>query len=152
MITEQDITGTWLVVARGNDDPNDQQIALERYGDDPRGMVIISSDGWMNASLCHGGRPPLHGNPAWHTDAPDADRLAAYDTYISYGGRWRLENNTLITKVEFALNPGWVGGEQSRGIELLPGGEMKLLLSREWPDGTIVNAWVHWQRSEIATK
>ena len=146
MITDHDITGTWLVVARANDDPNDQQIALDRYGDDPRGMVIISPDGWMNASLCHGGRPPLPGNPAWHTDAPDAHRLAAYDTYISYGGRWRLENDTLITKVEFALNPGWVGGEQSRGIKLMPGGEMKLLLSREWPDGTIVNAWVHWRR------
>ena len=146
MITAQDITGTWILVARGNDDPEDARLSIERYGRDPRGMVIISPDGWMNASLCHGERPPLSGDPAWHTDAPDADRLSAYDTYISYGGRWRLEGNTFITQVEFALNPGWVGGEQARGVELTPDGRMKLLLSREWPDGTVVNAWVQWRR------
>ena len=59
MITEQDITGTWILVARGNDDPEDARVSIERYGRDPRGMVIISPDGWMNASLCHGERPPL---------------------------------------------------------------------------------------------
>ena len=147
MITEQDITGSWLLVARGSDDPADEKSSLERYGDDPQGMVIISPDRWMNASLCHGGRPPLSGNPAWHTDAPDSDRLTAYDTYISYGGQWRLEDDTLITKVEFALNPSWVGGEQKRGVELLSNGGMRLQLSREWPDGKVVNAWVQWRRA-----
>ena len=42
MITEQDITGTWLLVARGNDDPADEKVSRERYGDDPQGMVILS--------------------------------------------------------------------------------------------------------------
>ena len=99
MITEQDITGTWLLVARGNDDPADEKVSLERYGDDPQGMVIISPDGWMNASLCHGSRPPLTGNPAWHTDAPDADRLAAYDTYIpmAVSGGWRTTRSSQMS-------------------------------------------------------
>jgi hypothetical protein len=147
MIAEQDITGTWLLVARGNDDPDDEKVSIERYGNDPRGMVIISPDGWMNASLSHGDRAPLAGDPAWHTDAPESDRLAAFDTYISYGGQWRLETDTFITKVEFALNPGWVGREQKRGVELLPDGGIKLLLSRKWPDGQVVNAWVQWRRA-----
>ncbi|RPF98671.1 MAG: hypothetical protein CBC23_008110, partial [Rhodospirillaceae bacterium TMED63] len=63
MITEQDITGTWVLVARGNDDPEDARVSIERYGSDPKGMVIISPDGWMNASLCHGERPPFTGAP-----------------------------------------------------------------------------------------
>ena len=49
----------------------------------PRPIALISTmdeDGWMNAALCHGERPTLTGNPAWHTDAPDADRLAAQPT------------------------------------------------------------------------
>ncbi|MEC8726283.1 MAG: lipocalin-like domain-containing protein, partial [Pseudomonadota bacterium] len=75
------------------------------------------------------------------------DRLAAFDTYISYGGRWRLDGETFITSVEFALNPGWVGKEQTRGVKILPNGEMKLLLSRRWPDGRLVNAWVQWRRA-----
>ena len=147
MITEEDITGTWLLVARGNAHPADERVSLERYGNDPRGMVIISPDGWMNASLSHGGRPLLTGNPAWHTDAPQSDRLAAFDTYISYGGQWRLEADTFITKVEFALNPGWVGKDQERGVEMLPDGNMRLILSREWPDGSVIDAWVQWRRA-----
>ena len=147
MITENDIIGTWRLIARGNDNARDEIVSLKRYGDAPEGMVIISADGWMNASLCHGDRPTLTGDPAWHTDAPDVDRLAAFDTYISYGGRWRLEGETFITSVEFALNPGWVGKEQTRGVKILPNGEMKLLLSRRWPDGRLVNAWVQWRRA-----
>lgn len=147
MVNAEDITGTWLVVARGNDDPEDEKISRERYGDDPQGLLIISPDGWMNAALCWGGRAPLAGDPAWHTDAPDADRLRAFDTYISYGGRWSLEDGVFRTQVEFALNPGWVGGEQVRGAALLPDGQLKLSLSRTWPDGRTVDAWVRWRRA-----
>ena len=147
MITAKDITGTWLLVARGNNEPEEDKLSLDRYGTDPQGMVIISPEGWMNASLCHGGRQPLTGDPAWHTDAPESDRVKAYDTYISYGGRWRLEGEDFITKVEFALNPGWVGGEQKRSVQLLPDGGMKLMLSRQWPNGLCVDAWVQWRRA-----
>jgi len=31
-------------------------------------------------------------------------------------------------------------------VELTADGGMRLLLSREWPDGAVVNAWVQWQR------
>lgn len=80
MVAAEDITGTWLVVDRGNDDPADEQVSVDRYGDNPQGMVIISPDGWMCAALCHGDRPALTGDPAWHTDAPDQGRLSAFDT------------------------------------------------------------------------
>jgi hypothetical protein len=147
MVAAEDITGTWLVVDRGNDDPADEQVSVDRYGDNPQGMVIISPDGWMCAALCHGDRPALTGDPAWHTDAPDQDRLSAFDTYISYGGRWTLEDGVFATDVEFALNPGWVGDKQIREAEILPTGELRLLLSRNWPDGRAVNAWVLWRRA-----
>ena len=110
-------------------------------------MLIVSADGWMNAALCHGGRPALTGNPAWHTDAPEADRLAAFDTYISYAGTWTLENDIFTTDVRFALNPGWVGGEQVRGVEITPDGLLILSLSRAWPDGRVVSGWVSWRRA-----
>ena len=52
-----------------------------------RGTIIISKEGWMNAAICWKDRPQLTGNPSWHTDAPEADRVKAFDTYISYGGK-----------------------------------------------------------------
>lgn len=147
MVTREDIIGTWLLVERGSDDPDDAALAGERYGDAQEGVLIVSADGWMNAALCHGGRPPLSGNPAWHTDAPDADRLRAFDTYISYAGTWSLENDIFTTDVRLALNPGWVGGQQVRGVEITPEGYLILSLSRAWPDGRVVRGWVRWKRA-----
>ena len=148
MVTREEIVGTWLMFDRGTDDPADEAASLARYGPEPRGLLIISDEGWMNAAISWRDRPGLTGDPAWHTDALDAERLHAFDTYISYGGRWRLENDVFTTQVEFALNPSWVGGEQVRGMETLPGGGLKLTLSRAWPDGRVVNAWVRWRRAE----
>jgi hypothetical protein len=42
--------------------------------------VIFAADGWMNAIVCWGACPELPGNPAWHSDAPDADKIRAFDT------------------------------------------------------------------------
>ena len=150
MVTAKDIGGTWLLVDRGTDNPADAEASLARFGDDPQGLLIISKEGWMNAAICRGGRPGLTGDPDWHTDAPDADRLRAFDTCISCGGRWTLENDTFTTEVDFALNPSWVGGTQVRGMETLPDNGLKLTLSRAWPDGKDVNAWVRWKRVEAA--
>tara|TARA_E500000331_G_scaffold337802_1_gene366295 strand:+ start:213 stop:680 length:468 start_codon:yes stop_codon:yes gene_type:complete len=147
MVSREDIIGTWLMVDRGTDDPSDEAASLSRYGPDPQGLLIISAEGWMNAAISWSNRPGLTGDPAWHTDAPNEDRLRAYDTYISYGGRWTLENDTFTTQVDFALNPSWVGGVQVRGMEMLPDDGLKLTLSRAWPDGKVVNAWVRWRRA-----
>ena len=147
MVTGEDIIGAWVMVDRGTDDPADAAQARERYGDDPQGFMIFAPEGWMNAIVCWGGRPPLAGDPAWHTDAPEADRLRAFDTYLSYGGAWTVANDTLTTQVHYALNPGWVGGEQVRGLELRDDGKLVLKVSRNWPDGRTMTGWVLWERA-----
>ena len=147
MVTGEDIIGSWLMVDRGTDGEEDQAQAQARYGDDPQGFMIFAPDGWMNAIVCWGGRPGLTGNPAWHTDAPEEERLRAFDTYLSYGGAWTVENDTLTTKVHYALNPSWVGGEQVRGLELRDDGKLVLTLTRAWPDGRTMAGWVLWRRA-----
>ena len=149
MVKKPDIIGTWILVDRGTDDPVDAELSKSRYGEDSKGLLIISKEGWMNAAISWKDRPALTGHPSWHTDAPAADRLKAFDTYISYGGKWTLENNIFKTKVEFALNPGWVGKFQERGMEILPNNELLLTLSRAWPNGRVMNGWVKWRRAEI---
>jgi hypothetical protein len=147
MVKESDIVGSWLLVDRGTDDPADAELSKKRYGEASRGLLLISKDGWMNAAISWSERPGLTGDPAWHTDAPEQDRLRAFDTYISYGGQWTLKSDVFTTRVEFALNPSWVGGEQTRGVKLLPQNRLMLTLSRPWPDGSIMNAWVRWRRA-----
>lgn len=147
MVKDSDIIGSWLLVDRGTDDAADAELSKKRYGETSRGLLLISENGWMNAAISWSDRPGLTGNPAWHTDAPDEDRLRAFDTYISYGGQWTLNDDIFTTEVEFALNPSWVGGRQTRGIKLLPRNELMLTLSRPWPDGRVMNAWVRWRQA-----
>ena len=147
-ITDEDITGSWLLVKRGAS--ASQLAAMQaRYGGHQfEGAVILSPDGWMCAALGNAGRPALPGNPEWQADAPDAARLAAFDSFISYAGRWRIEDGRLVTKVAFALNPGWVGGEQVRGVELLDNGGMRLIVNRTSLDGEDINVWIDWRRAD----
>jgi len=147
MVKGEDIIGSWLMVDRGFDDEEDRELARARYGDNPTGFVIFAPDGWMNAIVCWGDRPALPGAPDWHSDAPAEDKIRAFDTYLSYGGRWTVKDGTLTTRVEFALNPGWVGGEQVRTVEMPGDGHLILKLSRAWPDGRVVSGWVRWRRA-----
>lgn len=41
----------------------------------------------------------------------DEERAQALRSMISYSGRYRVEDNKVITKVEIAWNEAWVGGE-----------------------------------------
>ena len=77
----------------------------------------------------------------------EIDRLAAFDTYISYAGTWTLEDDVFTTDVSFALNPGWVGGQQVRGVEIPTDDYLILSLSRAWSDGRVVSGWVKWKRA-----
>ena len=78
MVTGEDILGSWIMTGRGTDDDTDQALARLRYGDDSQGFMIFAPDGWMNAIVCWGGRPPLPGDPAWHSDAPIDDKVKAF--------------------------------------------------------------------------
>jgi len=147
MVRAENIIETWALVARGASESQRAQLE-ERYGTQSEGVVILSPDGWMCAALGHGDRARLPGDPEWHADAPDADRLAAFDSYVSYAGRWRIEDGQLITKVEFALNPSWVGGEQVRDVEILADGTLRLVVTRIWPNGENVSVWVDWHRAD----
>ncbi len=149
MVAAKDIIGSWLMVDRGTDgeSESDRARARARYGDNPKGFVTFAPDGWMSAIICWGERPALSGNPQWHSDAPDAEKLRAFDTYMSYGGRWRVEDSTLETKVAFAINPGWVGTTEVRKLEMTGDGHLILRLTRAWPDGRVMSGWVRWRRA-----
>jgi len=147
MVSAEEITGTWLLVDRRASKGHEARI-LARYGEQSEGVVILSPDGWLCAAVCRGDRARLPGDFAWHADAPEAARLAAFDSYVSYAGRWRIEGGKLITRVAFALNPNWVGGEQIRDIALLADGTMRLGVTRVWPGGEEGSVWVDWRRAE----
>jgi hypothetical protein len=104
---------------------------LHPYGADATGLLVYAQDGGMSACIARPNRPRwTTGNPR---SAPEGERLAAFDSYFHYAGRWRLEDRGgvpfVIHSVTHALNPDFVGSEQVRQVDLQ--GDRLVLSARE---------------------
>ena len=78
-------------------------------GEKPTGYAIFTREGRAMFVVTGDGRKPP-------TD--DKSRRALLNTLVAYTGRYRVEGDKWITKVEVAWNPEWVGTEQERFFRL----------------------------------
>jgi hypothetical protein len=81
------------------------QAAQQVYGERPNGYIGFTPDGRFFAFATADGRK----SPS----SPD-EQAAAFRSMIAYTGKFRLEGEKFITKVDVAWNEAWVGSEQVR--------------------------------------
>jgi hypothetical protein len=98
------IVGTWKLVSVVYEDAQTKE-RTPVLGEHPRGYQIATPEGRWIALVTADGRP---------VPKTDEDRAKALRTMIAYSGRYRVEGDKVITKVEVAWNEAWVGGEQIR--------------------------------------
>lgn len=118
---------------------------LHPYGADATGLLVYAADGGMSACISRPNRPRWSsGTPR---TAPESERLAAFDSYFHYAGRWRLEDRGgvpfVIHAVTHALNPDFVGSEQVRQVDLQ--GDRLVLSARE---GNRLHS-LAWRRADV---
>jgi hypothetical protein len=102
LIGAWELEGAYVEDADGNRTPT--------WGEDARGLIMYTADGYMSAITRRGDRSLP--KPA------DADaKAAAFDNYLNYAGRWTLSGNTVTHHIEHALDPNWVGTARDRTIE-----------------------------------
>ena len=77
------------------------------------------------------------------------DKIAAFESYLSYAGRWRLDGDEVVHSVEMALNPNAVGLEQRRRVDWA-GEDLVLSYQRTPPSGTVRTFELTWRR--VATE
>ena len=82
------------------------------YGEDPIGWLIYTPDGRMSATISRRARAPLSAANA--RKAKDAEKVAAFDTYLSYSGSFVVDDDVVVHRVELSLNPNLCGTEQRR--------------------------------------
>lgn len=113
------------------------------FGPDAQGRLLYTESGHMSAVLSRASRAPL--GQALETSAraaPEA-KAAAFDGYLSYSGRWRLDGEEVVHTVEQALVPEVVGREQRRHVRL-DGAQLVLsyvVSARSGVDRTFVLTW-----------
>ena len=120
------------------------------FGSDASGLIVYAPDGWMNASISRAGRPPLSSESA--KTAPAEERLAAFDGFFSYGGRYRLVREDgidyVIHSVTQSVNPNLVGTEQKRRMDFAADGSLTLSAADRLPGSQVARLHrLTWKRS-----
>ena len=110
-------------------------------GDNPSGYVIFTPEGRLSFTLTAEGRQPAESM---------ADRAALQSSLIAYTGTYKLEKNRLMTQVDVAWNPEWVGTEQTRFFSI---SDNQLLtvhtpwrVMPNWPERGLTRSIVRFKR------
>ena len=116
MISKEDLEGTWQLESWtiGYSDRDDFTYP---YGEDPKGLLMYTDDGWMSASICRSERALLPQDVSFRK-LPDEVKAAAFSSYFHYAGRYRVGEGDVIHYVTQSLNPNFPGTEQLRHAEL----------------------------------
>jgi|TARA_B110000263_G_C15309834_1_gene512432 hypothetical protein len=134
-IKPDDIVGVWTLEDTYVED--DEGNRTPTLGKDPKGRIIYTPDGYMVALTEKNGRKPLSVN------ASDNEKAAAFDSCMTYSGKWTLKNNIVTHEIDTGSNPIWVGTKRDRKIDY-QGDHMTFtgLL-----DDGITTAVIIWRRS-----
>ena len=135
------IVGTWKLVAVTYEDAQTKE-RTPVLGEHPRGYQIATPEGRWLALVTADKRP---------VPKTDEERAQALKSMIAYSGRYRVEDNKVITKVEVAWNEAWVGGEQVRFLRF-EGDDVLNIESPPMPhpnvDNKTVKVIVTWARDK----
>lgn len=142
-MTDDELVGRWRLVSWT---ANGEQGGVSYpFGARAEGSVVYTAGGWMSGHLAAGGRLPLPSENI--LDGTEAQRAAAFSSYVAYCGSYRIDGDVVVHEVQMSLLPNWVGIEQLRSFEL--SGDMLLLKTPPIVIGadTVVNE-LHWIREE----
>ncbi len=133
------LVGSWRLVRWGitYDDGRTESLP---FGADASGLILYSADGTMNACIARGQRPRLSSDSV--RSAPEAERLAAFESYFQYAGPYTIRGEPgkqqVVHRVTHALNPNFVGTEQVRDMTFADDGTLTLSASDTVPGTTIL--------------
>jgi hypothetical protein len=82
------------------------------FGKDAAGYLLYTREGYMSASVMQARRVQFPSLNA--LAAPAGEKVAAFDTYSSYSGRYEVRGEKILHHVEVSSFPNWSGRAQER--------------------------------------
>jgi Lipocalin-like domain len=145
------ILGTWHLV-RWEIAYADGRANTYPYGDAATGMIQYTADGYMSACIARPDRPGLAS--ASVRSAPEAERLAAFESYFQYAGPYELRNSEgraqVVHSVTHSLNPNFVGSQQIRNMDFSDDGALTLSASDFVPGTSVARHHrLIWRRTRL---
>jgi hypothetical protein len=80
------------------------------FGEHPTGYLIFTREGRLMAVIEAEGRK---------APSTDSDRATLLNSLVAYSGKYRIEGNQWITRVDTAWNPVWDGTDQARTFQIV---------------------------------
>ena len=102
------LVGTWKLLSCVWEDLQTKERTL-LYGEHPKGYAILTGEGRLMAIITGEGRKAPR-------NAEERD--AAFRSLGAYSGKYRVDGDTFVTKVDIAWHEGWVGTDQVRSFRL----------------------------------
>lgn len=140
-MTDERFFGTWRLLSWENED----EAGARTYpvGRDAVGLLHYAPDGHMFVHIMRGGRAALSTGALF--GGSEAERAAAFASHVAYAGRWAVQDQTMVHRLEVSSVPNWAGGEQRRTWEFVDVDRLQLSAPMEF-GGRTVMARVTWQR------
>lgn len=137
------LLGRWYIVS-WEQRYEDGRVQLP-MGDKLEGFIDYSAEGYMACMISRADRANFSKGGQWN--APDDEKAGAYNSMLAYGGRYRLDGETIVHMVDFSLFPNWKGGEQKRELEFQKDGTIALLARLEQGTSEARVARLVWRRA-----
>lgn len=128
------LLGTWQLM-RWEITYGDGRTPTLPFGEQATGLIQYTGDGFMSACIARGARGRLSSDSV--RSAPEAERLAAFESYFQYAGPYTVEGpagqQKVTHHVTHSLNPNFVGTRQVRNMTFSHNGGLTLSASDTVP-------------------
>lgn len=143
----EQFVGAWSLVEWRIEYPGGR--VTHPFGQDAVGQLLYTADGRMSATVSAARRPAF--GIANVRDAADSPKADAFVSYFHYAGEWRVEGDSVVHSVEFALTPDMVGTEQRRQAQFA-GTSLRLSAEEGNDDDRSRRHVLEWRRSVAPAK
>ncbi len=135
------VVGTWRLL-RWETRTADGQVGYP-LGADAVGYLSYTADGYVFVAMMRAARPRYATSDLLGGTA--AERATAAAEYVTYCGRYRLEDERVVHQIELSLFPNWTGSDQERFVAL-EGDRLTITTAPLAIGGTTTNCLV-WERA-----
>ncbi|NNH26562.1 lipocalin-like domain-containing protein [Acinetobacter terrestris] len=141
-MSAQNLAGRWeLVTFEQNYDDGRRVYPM---GEGPQGIIQYTEDGYMSCMISRPNRENFTTGGQWN--ASDAEKAGAYNSMMSYAGRYSVADNTVTHFVDLSLFPNWIGGQQQRVFKFDDQGLLSLTARLEENTSEARTALLLWKR------
>jgi hypothetical protein len=137
------LAGTWLLVSNVNVAQDGTK--RQPFGDSPKGVLILQSDGHYAAMFTRPGRPKFKANN--RLQGTPEELKAAWDGALAHFGTWSVveADKTVLLRVEGFLYPNQEGNEDKRLVSSLTPDELTFVNAASSAGGRTEAVFRRWR-------